>query len=223
MIAILLRTVLIYVFLIAIMRLMGKRQLGELEVTDLVITLLLSEIATIPITDRNTPLSYAIVPVITLASFEVFTSGLSLRFPKIKMLLSPKPAVLIRNGKPIRSEMEKVRISLDELLCELRQKNIADIAQVRYAILESNGKISIITNAADTPPTAADMEIDVQDNGILHIVFCDGVYSDDTLCQLGHDRAWAEAQMKKVGLMPTEVFYMMVDDGGNVRIQRRDT
>ncbi len=223
MIAILLRTVLIYVFLIAIMRLMGKRQLGELEVTDLVITLLLSEIATIPITDRNTPLSYAVVPVITLASFEVFTSGLSLRFPKLKRLLSPKPAVLIRDGKPIRGEMEKVRISLDELLCELRQKNIADISQVRYAILESNGKISIITNAADTPPTATDMQIEVRDNGILHIVFCDGVYSDDTLRRLGHDRVWADKQMKKAGLAPTEVFYMMIDDGGNVRIQRRDT
>lgn len=223
MITILLRTVLIYVFLIAIMRLMGKRQLGELEVTDLVITLLLSEIATIPITDRNTPLSYAIIPVITLASFEVFTSGLSLRFPKIKMLLSPKPAVLIRDGKPIRSEMEKVRISLDELLCELRQKNIADISQVRYAILESNGKISIITNAADTPPTASDMKIKVHDNGLLHIVFCDGVYSDDTLRQLGRDRAWADLQIKKAGLEPAQVFYMMIDDSGNIRIQRRDT
>lgn len=223
MITILFRTVLIYVFLIAIMRLMGKRQLGELEVTDLVITLLLSEIATIPITDRNTPLGYAIVPVITLASFEVFTSGLSLKFPKLKALLSPKPALLIRDGKPIRNEMEKVRISLDELLCELRQKNIADISQVRYAILESNGKISIITNAADTPPTAADLEIEVTDNGLLHIVFCDGVYSDTTIRRLGHDRAWADAQMKKVGLEPTQVFYMMIDDNGNVRIQRRDT
>ena len=96
MFTILIRTILIYLFLIGIMRLMGKRQLGELEVTDLVITLLLSEIATIPITDKNTPILYAIVPVITLASFEVFTSGLSLKYPRIKSLLSPKPALLIR-------------------------------------------------------------------------------------------------------------------------------
>lgn len=223
MITILLRTALIYIFLIAIMRLMGKRQLGELEVTDLVITLLLSDIATIPITDRNTPIMYAIVPVITLASFEVFTSGLSLKFPKLKMLLSPKPAVLIRDGKPVRKELEKVRISLDELLCELRQKNIADIAQVRYAILESNGKISIITNAADTPPTASQMGLSTEDNGILHVVYCDGVYSDYTLSRLGHDRTWADNKMKNAGLTPAQVFYMMIDDSGNVRIERKSS
>lgn len=222
MFTILFRTILIYVFLIGIMRLMGKRQLGELEVTDLVIALLLSEIATIPITDKNTPLLYAIVPVITLASFEVFTSGLSLKFPKFKRLLSPKPAILIHNGKANRQEMQKVRISLDELLCELRQNNVSDIEQVQYAILESNGKISVITKAMHTPPDAQQLGLNLPENGILHIVFCDGVYSDHTLRSLGKDRKWALKQMKAQGFQPDQVFYMMVDDLENVRIERRD-
>lgn len=222
MFTILFRTILIYVFLIGIMRLMGKRQLGELEVTDLVITLLLSEIATIPITDKNTPLLYAIVPVITLASFEVFTSGLALKFPKLKKLLSPKPAILIHNGKANRQEMQKVRISLDELLCELRQNNVTDIEQVQYAILESNGKISIITKAMHTPPSAQQLGMELPENGILHIVFCDGVYSDHTLRSLGKDRKWAQKQMKAQGFQPDQVFYMMVDDLENVRIERRE-
>lgn len=221
MFIILFRTVLIYIFLICIMRLMGKRQLGELEMTDLVITLLLSEIATIPITDKGTPILYAIVPVVTLASFEVLTSGLSLKHPKFKMLLSPKPAILVHNGKVDRHEMQKVRISLDELLCELRQKNVPDIAQVQYAILESNGKLSIITKAACTPPTAEQLGMHPPENGILHIVYCDGVYSDQTLRSLGKDRAWAQKQMKLHGVSPERVFYMMTDDMGNICIERR--
>lgn len=221
MFIILFRTVLIYIFLIGTMRLMGKRQLGELEVTDLVITLLLSEIATIPITDKSTPLLYAIVPVVTLASFEVFTSGLTLKYPKLKKLLSPKPAVLIRNGKADRCEMQKVRISLDELLCELRQKSISDINQVDYAILESNGKISIITKAAYTPPVANQFGMAPQECGIQHIIFCDGVYSDQTLQALGKDRTWAQKKMKEHGLSPDQVFYMIADDLGGVVVERR--
>ncbi len=221
MFTILFRTVLIYIFLIGIMRMMGKRQLGELEVTDLVITLLLSEIATIPITDKNTPVLYAIVPVVTLASFEVFTSALSLRFPKLKALLAPKPAILIHNGTVDRKEMKKVRISLDELLCELRQQNVPNIRQVQYAILESNGKISVITKAASSPPTAEQLGLQPSEEGILHIIYCDGIYSDHTLRSLGKDRNWAQKQMKQQGLSPEQVFYMTVDDLENICIQRR--
>lgn len=218
---ILFRTVLIYVFLIAIMRLMGKRQLGELEITDLVITLLLSEIATIPLTDKSTPLLYAIVPVVTLATFEIFSSALSLRFPKFKQMLSPKTAILIRNGQVDRAAMKRVRITLDELMCELRQKDVSDIFDVQYAILESNGKISVLTKAASSPPTAQQLGLQLQEPGIMHIIFCDGVYADTTLRALGKDRAWAQKQMRLQGLSPERVFYMMVDDLDNVRIQRR--
>ncbi len=221
MFTILIRTVLIYVFLIAVMRLMGKRQLGELEVTDLVITLLLSEISTIPITDKNTPLLYAIIPVATLASLEVFTSGLALKYPKLKKFLSPKPAILVHNGRADRQQMKKVRISLDELMCELRQNNVSDIDQVQYAILESNGKISIITKASYAPPTAEMLGMAVPEPGILRIVYCDGVYSDQTLRSLGKDRVWAQKQMRAQGITPEQVFYMMTDDLGNVRIERR--
>jgi len=221
MFTILFRTIFIYVFLIAIMRLMGKRQLGELEVTDLVITLLLSEISTIPITDKNTPLLYAIIPVATLASLEVIASGLSLKYPALKKLISPKPTILIHNGRADRHQMQRVRISLDELMCELRQNNVSDIDQVQYAILESNGKISIITKASCTPPTSDMLGMSPPEPGIQHIVYCDGIYSDQTLRSIGKDRVWAQKQMRDQGVTPEQVFYMMTDDLGNVRIERR--
>ena len=223
MIIIFLRTVLIYVFLIVILRLMGKRQLGELEMSDLVISLLLSEIATIPITDRTSPLSHAVIPILTLASLEFITSALTLKLPRFKKLLSSEPTVLICNGRVLRAEMKKVRVSLDELLCELRQNNVSDIAQVRYAILETNGKISVITNAADTPPTSKDLAIPAPENGIMHVVYCDGVFYDKVLTRLGLDRNWLNKQIKNAGLSPDKVFFVLVDDGGNVRIQNNDT
>lgn len=221
MFTILLRTILIYVFLICIMRLMGKRQLGELEVTDLVITLLLSEISTIPITDKNTPVLYAIIPVSTLALLEVLASGLSLKYPGLKKLLSPKPAILIHNGNADRREMQKARISLDELMCELRQQNVAGIDQVQYAILESNGKISVITKVASSPLNPQTLGLSPEEPGIQHILYCDGVYSEQELRALGKDRIWVQKQMKLQGYSPEQVFYMLSDDLGNVRIERR--
>lgn len=223
MMIIFLRTVLIYVFLLAILRWMGKRQLGELEMSDLVISLLLSEIATIPITDRSAPLWHALIPVITLATLEFLTSALTLKLPRLKKLLSSNPTVLICNGRVLRKELKRVRMTLDELMCELRQSNVSDIAQVRYAILEANGRISVITNAADTPPTSSDLGVTLPENGIMHVVYCDGVFYDDALTRLGLDRSWASKQMKKAGLSPDKIFYLMVDDGGNVRMQKIDS
>ena len=99
---------------------------------------------------------------------------------------------------------------------------MSDIEQVQYAILESNGKVSVITKAEHTPPTAQQLGMSLPENGISHIIFCDGVYSDQTLRALGKDRKWAEKQMRKQGLSPDQVFYMMADDLENVRIERRE-
>lgn len=221
MLTLLIRTVLTYFFLIFMMRLMGKRQLGELEMTDLVITLLLSEIATVALTDPSKSIMHAVIPVATLALLEVLTSFLSIKLPRIKALLSPKPAILIHNGRIDRTQLQKARISLDELMCELRQKDVSDIAQVQYAILESSGKISVIKNTADSPPSAALLGIHACENGMMRTVFCDGHYSDNTLRALGRDRNWVQKQIKARGLTPGQVFFVIADDAGNVRIQEK--
>ncbi len=221
MLTLLFRTILIYVFLIVIMRLMGKRQLGELEMTDLVITILLSEIATVPLTDPSQPLTRTIIPVSTLALLEMLTSWIALKLPKSKVFLSPKPAILIRNGIIDRTQLQKARVSLDELMCELRQKDASDVGQVQYAILESSGKISVIKKAAETPPTATQLGIQPQETGMMRTVFCDGMYADKTLRALGLDRNWVKKQFKSHGLSPDKVFFMTADDAGNVRIQKK--
>ena len=221
MLTLLIRTVLTYIFLIFVMRLMGKRQLGELEMTDLVITLLLSEIATVALTDPTKSFLHTVIPVITLAILEVLTSYLSLKFPKFRKILSPAPAILIYNGKVDRRQMQKARVSLDELMCELRQKDAADIGQVQYAIIESSGKISVIKKAAESPPTSAQLGLHLPECGIMRTVYCDGTYDDNTLRALGLDRHWVDKQLKAHSFSHASVFFLMTDDAGNVRMQQK--
>ena len=128
MATLLIRTVIIYIFLISIMRLMGKRQLGELEVSELVSTILLSDIASLPITDQAIPLMYAVIPIITITAFEVSMSLLLAKTRFFKNILSARPAALIQKGRIDKKEMMKNRISIDELLSELRQQGISDIS-----------------------------------------------------------------------------------------------
>ena len=221
MLTLLARTVLTYIFLIFVMRLMGKRQLGELEITDLVITLLLSEIATVVLTDPSKPILHTIVPVLTLALLEMSTSWLALKFPKVQKLLSPKPTILIYNGKIDRKQMQKARVSLDELMCELRQKEVSDINQVQYAIMESSGKISVIKKTAESPPSSMQLGLHLSENGMMRTVYCDGTYDDNTLRALGLDRHWVDKQLKAHGYSRANVFFLMADDAGNVRIQKK--
>ena len=142
MLTILIRTILIYLILLFVLRIMGKRQIGELDLTELVITLMLSELAVEPITDGNIPLLYALIPILTLISLEILISFAETKSVFIKNILPEKPNYLIERGVLNQKELEKQRITMDELLCELRLKDISDIGDVYYAILERNGKLS---------------------------------------------------------------------------------
>ena len=169
-----LRTAIVYLFLLTIMRIMGKRQLGELEVSELVSTLLLSDIAALPITDRDIPLLYAIIPIILITTFEIALSVLLTRFPTLKNLVSTRPGALIRKGRIDLKEMRKNRISIDELLSELRQNDACEISEVEYAILEQNGKITVIKKRINSQPTLKDLGISVKESGIPHIIIANG-------------------------------------------------
>ena len=222
MLTVFFRTVLIYVILMLTMRIMGKRQLGELDVGELVITILLSEIAANPITNPERPLSEAIVPVISLAALEILSSLLILRIPFFKAFLSSKPAVIIERGIIKYNMMKKVRISLEELVSQVRQNGIYDLCEVDYAILEENGKMSVIPKNANRQPDKKDLNVKCQDNGIMHIVISDGCINPHSLNLIKKDRAWVEREISKLGIRLKEIFCMTVDDSGKIFIQKRD-
>jgi len=218
MVTILFRTVIIYLILTVTMRIMGKRQLGELEPSELVTTFLLSEIASLPITNLDIPVMFAVIPIITLLSLEVFASVLLIKVPTLKNLLSPRPNILIDKGKLRQDELQKLRISTDEFLSELRQSGITDISEVYYAILEENGKLSVIPKAKHTPPTAKQMGIPVSESGISHILISDGKLNRHGIKTLGLTSADIKQYLTENGLSPGEVFLLTKNDGGYYNI-----
>lgn len=218
---ILLRTAIVYLFLLTIMRLMGKRQLGELEVSELVSTLLLSDIAALPITDQDIPLIYAIIPITLITTFEISLSVLLTKCPAIKNLISTRPSALVRKGKIDKKEMTRNRISIDELISELRQNNVSDISEVEYAILEQNGKITVVKKRIDSQPTLKDLGIKVSESGIPHIIIADGRIDKHGLIQVKKDKAWLTNYLKSKKLSPSDIYIMTLDDADKATIIKR--
>ena len=216
MTTILIRTLIIYFVLILIMRLMGKRQIGELEVTDLVTTLLISEIASLPITNQEIPLAYAVIPMVTLLILEVFSSMVLIRFPSLKSIVSARPTVIINRGRLDKRALRDLRISLDELMSEIRQSGVTDLSEVECAILEKNGKLTVLPKACCLPPTAKDMGIEVSDGGLMHIVYSNGRFSRVGLALIGRDRAWVERQLRRRGLALEDLFCITANEGGRL-------
>lgn len=216
MLTILIRTIIVYVILLCIMRLMGKRQLGELEISELVTTLLLSEIASLPIENQSIPLVYAIIPLVTILAFEVALSIILVKCPRLKNLASARPSVLIRHGILDQKELRRIRISLDELVSEVRQSGFSSLDEVDYAILEQNGKISIIPKKSAQPPTAKEMRLSPAENGIVHTMVADGKINRYNLQLLQLGSGWVDECLQAQGWGLEEVFFLGVDDSGKL-------
>lgn len=224
MLTIFLRTVIIYFLLLATMRLLGKRQLGELEISELITTILLSEIASMPIANQDIPISYAIIPLITITTFEIVSSYFISKFPILKNILSTPPSTLILKGKIQQRELSKNRISPEELLSELRLKNISDPAQVQYAILEQNGLLSVFPKSEYQQATLKQLGINAKESGIVHIIISQGIWNEYNLRLLNKSKAEFEKYIKKNGVTQNQIFLLTVDDNDkkNIIIKEED-
>ena len=216
MITLIFRTLLVYIFLIIIMRLMGKRQIGELEVTDLVATLLLSEIASLPITDPNIPVLHAIIPMIVLLSLEVFSSYILIRVPKLKNFLSASPTFIIKDGVLDQAALVATRLSIEELMSEIRQQGFCSLAYVWYAILEKDGRLTILPRARYSPPTQEQMNVAAGEESLMHVVYTGNTYNDKGLALIGKDRAWVDKQMMRRGVVLTDQFCVTANSQGEI-------
>lgn len=222
MLTILLRTVLVYAILILTMRLMGKRQLGELEISELVTALLVSEIASLPILDQSVPLAYAAIPLLTILTLEMTLSVVLVKCPALKDLVTSRPAILIRHGKIDQKELERNRISIDELISEVRQAGLAKPTDVDYAIVEQNGKISVLPRRAAQPPAAADLGTPVTEDGMVHALIEDGRPNRYNMKLLGRSDRWLNERLSAQGLTAREVFFLGEDDAGRLYWIRKE-
>lgn len=216
MTVIFIRTILIYTLLILALRLTGKRQIGQLEITDFITTLLLSEIATLPIENPDMPLINALIPITTLITFEVVSSTILSRTPKLKNMFSSRPGFLIKNGNIDQKELMKNRIAPDELMSELRQHSINDLSEVAYAIIEQDGKMTVIPKAQYRPVTVSDLNINVENDELSHILIANGVINQHGLQVTGKSEEWIRKELRKKKCTPKDVFLMTLNDAGKI-------
>ncbi len=222
MITVLARTLIIYLLLLVSMRLVGKRQIGELQLSELITTLMLSDLAVLPISDVGIPITYAILPILTLLSLEVFISFAASRVPALRRIFFGAPSLLICHGKLDRAELARLRIGVGELISELRLKDVEDVGDVRYAILENNGKLSVFKNAAASPVTPDDAGIAVTEKGIALPVVIDGRLMPESMKHAGVSREWIEKTLAERGLRRCEILLMNVDEQRHFSYIKKD-
>ena len=215
------RTLVLYFSLILFLRIMGKRQVGELDISELVSALLLSEIVAMPIENTDIPLAAAIIPMLIIISLEVLLSFAVTRSDIFKCLLSSKPSILIRQGQLDISELSRSRMSVEELLSELRLNGIGEISDVNYATLEQNGQISVIIKKSASPVSLEDMEISAPDRGISHPLIVDGHIKKEVVSSLGLDTKWVNNALEERGLEISDVFLMAINDAKDITIIKK--
>jgi uncharacterized membrane protein YcaP (DUF421 family) len=204
MASIFIRTIIIYILLTILLKLMGKRQIGELEVNELVSTLLISEIAAIPISDTNLPLLSGVVPIFFLATLEILLSALKNKSSVLKRAVEGEPAFIIYKGRLSQKELIKNRISINEILTEMRTQGIGSLSDIYYGILEQNGRLSLIeTKDKDT---------------LAHSLIIDGMINNNSLERLGHSEEWLSKELSKQGVRANDVFLYTITDSGEVNI-----
>ena len=222
MVVILFRTIIIYTSLLIAMRIMGKRQIGQLDVSDLITTLLISEIAALPIENPDIPLFYSIIPLITLLTFEVISSTIVSRSQFMKNIFTPRPSFLIKDGKIDQKSLQKNRISIDELISKLRQQSIYDIQEVKYAIIEQDGQISEVPKIEYRQPNLKDLKIESEESGIIHVIIANGKINKHGLSVINKKEKWLSAEISKRGLFISEIFLMTVNDLGEIQITKKE-
>ena len=222
MVVIFFRTIIMYLLIIVVMRFTGKRQVGELQLSELVVTILISELAAIPMQDTSLPVIHGAISIITLVSFEVILSFIGMKSIKVRKLMEGHPSILINNGTIDQEEMQKLRFTIDDLIESLRQSGVMRLEQVSYAILDTNGKLSVFLKNEEAPPTAKDLQVVVQNEKLPLTVVSDGRIIDYNLEKLKVTREHLTKIMRKNGCKdPSEIFYMAMDSEQNVSIVRK--
>ena len=219
----LIRTIILYIFIIIGIRLMGKRQVGELEPSELVLSLIIADLASVPMQDYGIPLLTGILPILALLAMTMILSVLTMKSVRFRALMCGRPSIVIRDGLVDQREMARNRLTIDELLEELRAKGYTDPATVKYAILETNGQLSVLPYANQKPPTAQQLQVSAEESGLPLVVISDGRLLEHNLRALGRDRKWLDQRLEERGCSGLEaVFLLLVDQTGNIYLARKD-
>ena len=216
------RTLLLYIVVVAAVRLMGKRQISELQTSELVVTLLISNLAAVPMQDTGQPLVSGLIPIAALVMCEISTSGLMMKSAIFRRAICGRPIIVIYNGKIQQDEMKRLRMTTEDLYEELRQKDVFHIQDIAYAIVETNGKLSVIKKPDQEQPTAGALGVAEPDRGLEVVIVNDGVISDFSLSLCHKDRVWLESVLNSTDVLLSDIFLMTANTAGDYFIVRKD-
>lgn len=218
----LVRATVLYLIIIFLMRLMGKRQIGELQPSELVVTILISEIASIPMQDNRVPILHSVIALLTLVAYEIILSALSLKSNSLRSIIQGHPVIVIRDGTIDMKALGKLRMSVNDLISLLRQKDVFDVSQVSYAVLETNGKISVLLKSENRNATAKDLGLCPSDGGMPFAVVCDGKLIKETITESRIDVDKINMMIVS-GKIPIEnILLMTVNKDGVMYVARKD-
>ena len=211
-----LRTIVLYLTLIAVIRLMGKRQIGQMEPSEFVVTMLAANLASIPIQDGAIPLLTGIVPIVTILGIELVLSSLCLRSMGLRRLLCGKPVILIEEGRILQQNLRKTRVTMDELTEALREKDVLDLRSVQYAILETNGKVSVLLHAKEYPASAREAGIQVKPHFLPITIISDGKLLKTNLKLAGRDDTWLDKVLRARDATVGSTWLLTVDHNDRI-------
>ncbi len=214
-----LRTILVYFFVIVVLRLMGKRQVGELESSELVVTIMISELAVMPIQDPQQPMTSSLIGILMLLIIEVLLSFLTYKNKTARKIVYGTPSVFVENGKIKQKEMENQRFNINDLMEELRNNGVCDLSEVEYVIMETNGNVSVILNAQNRTVTPSDLSLKPAPVEMSYIIIDAGEVIKTNLKTLGFDDNWLSKTLGEKGFKrPSDIFYMSANRSGDIYI-----
>ena len=216
------RTILLYLILIAVIRLMGKRQIGQMEASEFVVTMLVADLASIPMQDGSIPLFSGIIPIVTVLGMELVLSALALRSIRLRKLLCGKPVILIENGNILQKNLRKTRVTLDELTGHLREKDVLDLRSVQYAILETNGNLSVFPYPKEKPASAKDAGIQARDQHMPITIISDGKLLPDNLQLAKKDMGWVQRVLAARNAGVSDTWLLTVDGADKILFYPRE-
>lgn len=222
MLMIFFRAVFLYLVLIATIRLLGKRQLGQLEPSEVAVTMLIADLASIPMQDENISVMSGLVPIIAVLGIELLLSFISMRSIRFRKLLCGKPVILMENGKFLQENMRKNRVTLDELISQLREKDIMDPTTVQYAILETSGNLSVFPYPQERPATAKESAIPTDPASLPITIISDGKLIRDNLQKAGKNEKWLQKILVQNKATLKETFLLTVNGHNSICFYKKD-
>lgn len=221
MILIFVRTIIIYVLVLCVMRFMGKREIGQMQPFELVISIMIADLASTPMTEIGIPILYGIIPIFGMLFMHIVISIINIKSIRMREIICGKPRILIDKGRIDERALIKENFTINELQERLRVNDVNNISDVEYAILETSGQISVILKSEKSPVTCEDLNLKVDKTKISYDLILDGRIMNDNLKKLDKDQKWLEKEISKFDMIPTEALIFVLNGDGSYYCQRK--